>query len=603
MDLAVFWRRYRPYLAIVGAVIALVWFMPGDDGDGTQQASAGGASPFTAGNGSVAGAASPNGSSAAGGASGGGAQGAGSTGASGGGGGGGQAGIGSAGAGGNQPLAVPEGVGDDCDPATGRIKVPTIYAPPCVPPFSGDNGGSTYQGVTAETIKVVYFQPEADPAVQAALTAAGANNTNEEQEATMRDYIDYFNEHYETYGRKVELVVRHGSGDSEDDAVGRADALAIATEDKAFAVFGSPTSIKFVEELAAHRVLCICTTSQPQELYERLAPYVGYTTLMASTQGYIHRAEFVGKRLAGRNAVHAGTNDGVPMNASPRKFGLLWYETPDNAYAAGVSFFVNELKKYNVSLAENLSYPSDYAQASERARTLIQRLKSAGVTTVIFSGDPIAPAIFTKEATRQLYFPEWIITGSALTDTTLFARTYDQQQWNKAFGISFLVARGADEAGAAYRVHQWHHGRTPTANNQYGVIYPTPFTFFTGVHLAGPNLTVETWQAGLFSYPMTGQGRRTSATTSYGNHGIWPFTDYTNLDDVTEIWWDPASAGEDEVGNQGAGMYRYVDGGARYLPGQHPSTDPKAFVVEGTVTTYETPPPGEEQPEYPHEPH
>ena len=598
MDLQTFWTRYRPYLAIVGAVVALVWFLPGGDDDDGESASGpviatgdgrstpGAATPLASAGATAGAATAAGGGSTSGGTVTGSGTGASTAGAA------------------SEPLAVPDDAGASCDPSTGRIKVPTVYAPPCVPAFSGDNGGSTYQGVTADSIKVVYFQPEADPAVQAALTAAGANNTAEEQAATMHDYVDYFNHHYETYGRKVELVVRQGSGDTEDDAVGRADALAIATEDKAFAVFQSPTSIKFVEELAAHGVLCICTTSQPQELYERLAPYVGYTSLMASTQGYMHRAEYIGKRLANRNAVHAGTSDGVPLNTQKRKFGLLWYETPDNAYAAGVKFFVKELKeKYNVTLTENLSFPSDYAQVSERARALIQRLKSSGVTSVVFSGDPISPAIFTKEATRQLYFPEWIITGSALTDTTLFARTFDQQQWNKAFGISFLVARGPDEASTAYRVHQWHHGRPPVAANQYGVLYPYPSTLFTGIHLAGPNLTVESWQAGLFSYPLTGAGRKSSATTSFGSHGIWPFTDYTNLDDVTEIWWDPAASGEDEVGNPGAGMYRYVDGGFRYLPGQHPGSDPKVFDPEGTVTVYETPPPGEEQPEYAHETH
>ena len=592
MDLITFWKRYRPYMAIVTAVVALVWFLPGGGGNDDQQASAAGSVVTPGGASSTPGGATSNAddgtsvasgpSTAAGGAvrqSGGGA-----------------ASNGTA----NEAVAVPDTVGANCDTKTGRIKVPTIYAPPCVPPFSGDNGGSTYQGVSKDKIRVVFFQPEADPAVNAALTAAGANNTPEEQRATMADYVDYFNHTYETYGRQVELIYRQGSGKTDDDAVGRADALAIATEDKAFAVFGSPVSTKYTEELAARHVLCICTTSQPQEMYERLAPYIGYTTLMASTQGYIHRAEYVGKRLAGRKAVHAGTSDGVPLSTANRKFGLLWYETPDHAYAQGVTFFVKELKeKYNVSLAENLSYPSDYAQVSERARPLIQRLKSAGVTSVIFSGDPIAPAIFTKEATRQLYFPEWIITGSALTDTTLFARTFDQQQWVRAFGISFLTARSPEEAGSAYKTHVWYHGRPPTASNQYGVIYPTPFTFFTGVHLAGPNLTVQSWQAGLFSYPLTGSGRKTSATTSYGHHNIWPFTDYTNLDDVTEIWWDPNANGEDEVGNQGVGMYRYVDGGVRYLPGQHPTTDPKAFVMEGTVTIYDTPPPGEEQPDYP----
>lgn len=602
MDPKVFFVRYRPYIAIVAAVIALVWFMPGGDGNDAQQASAGGPLSTVPGGSAASGGATPG---ASGGSSGGvtipGS--GGSSGVSGGSAGG--SGGGSGSSVGNEAVPPPPaGVGANCDPNTGRIKVPTIYAPPCVAAFSGDNGGATYQGVTADSINVTYFQAESDPAVDAALTAAGANNTPEEQAQTMKDYVEYFNKNYETYGRTVKLTVRKGSGDTEDDAVARADALAIITEDKAFAVFGSPTSNKFVEELAANGVLCICTTSQPQEFYERLAPYIGYTTLMASTQGYIHRAEYVGKRLKGRVAKYAGTSDGVPLSPNQRKFGLLWYETPEHAYAQGISFFVKELKeKYGVTLAENLSYPSDYAQASERARPLIQRLKSAGVTSVIFAGDPIAPAIFTKEATRQLYFPEWIITGSALTDTTLFARTYDQQQWDKAFGVSYLTARSPKAAGDAYKLHMWQFGREPAAYNQFGVIYPTPFTFFTGVHLAGPNLTVQSWQAGLFSYPLTGAGRKTGAATSYGNHGIWPFVDYTNLDDVTEIWWDGTATGEDEVGNSGAGMYRYVDGGVRYLPGQHPSTDPKPFVMEGTVTVYDKPPPGEESPDYPPPPH
>ena len=602
LDAKTWFTRYRPYLAIVAAVTALIAFLPGSDD--TQLASGGAGSSVFDGSGSVAGGDASDvtvggagttdaGASAAGG---GGTGGGGTTG-----GGGGAV----AGGGGGGPVPVQDGaLTADCDPNTGRIKVPTIYAPPCVPAFSGDNGGNTYQGVTADKIKVVYFIADESPATSAALTAAGAQNQPPERAATVKDYVDYFNKHYETYGRQVELVVREGSGETDDDNAARADALKIATEDKAFAVIGSPTSNQFVETLAANGVLCICTTSQPQELYERLAPYVGYTSLMSSTQGYMQRAEYIGKRLAGRKAVHAGTRDAIPMSTEDRKFGLLWYETPDNAYRSGAVFFEKELKeKYGVTLAVSRSFPSDYAQVQERARPLIQAMKQAGVTSLIFAGDPISPAIFTREATNQTYFPEWIITGSALTDTSIFARTFDQNQWNKAFGVSFLTARSPQESGAAFKTHMWHHGRPPTADNQYAVLYPGPLTLFTGIHLAGPNLTVENWQKGLFSYPPTGQGRVTSTTVSFGQHGIWPFTDYTSYDDVTEIWWDPSASGEDEVGNFGAGLYRYVDGGKRYLPGQHPTSDPKVFTNEGSVTIYEKPPPGEEEPTYEHPDH
>ena len=45
--------------------------------------------------------------------------------------------------------------GQQCDPATGRLKIPTIYAPPCVPVFSGRGGGSTWNGVSTTSINVV----------------------------------------------------------------------------------------------------------------------------------------------------------------------------------------------------------------------------------------------------------------------------------------------------------------------------------------------------------------------------------------------------------------------------------------------------------------
>ena len=37
------------------------------------------------------------------------------------------------------------------------MKIPYTYAAPCVKPFTGDNGGATAQGVTADSIKVVVY--------------------------------------------------------------------------------------------------------------------------------------------------------------------------------------------------------------------------------------------------------------------------------------------------------------------------------------------------------------------------------------------------------------------------------------------------------------
>ena len=581
-DIARGFARYRPFLLVIASVILVVAFLPGaQDGDSNNVATRAGANDsfgtVAAGDESLTGSTVPGGGSAGGGGAGGTAVAGGSA-----------ARTGPAGTTASGALVAPPGVGPDCDLATGRVRVPAFSAPPCVAAFSGNNGASTYQGVTKDKIVVVYYQQQADPATDAALTAAGANNSPEDRLATMKDYADYFNAHYETYGRRVEIVPFAGTGEPDDDAAAKADAVQIATDIKPFAVIGGATANainSFVTEIASRRILCICTVSQPQELYEKYHPYVGYSALMGSTEGYIHRAEYVGKRLAGRNAVHAGS---VPLTQKKRVFGLLYYETASNDYKSGVDFFERELAKYGVTLKVRLAYtgPPDLAATQEQSRPFIQKMVNEGVTSVIFSGDPISPAIFTGEATRQNYFPEWILTGSALTDTTLFGRTYDQTQWRHAFGISFLVARGPEKETDAYRLHMWHHGREATAGNQYGVLYPLPWALFTGIHLAGPNLTPQSWFDGITRYPVTNRGKLTYQTVSIGKHGIWPFTDYLMYDDVTEIWWDASAQGPDELDNQGVGMYRYVDQGKRYLPGAHPPSDPKAFVTANSVTLH-----------------
>ena len=33
--------------------------------------------------------------------------------------------------------------GPNCDTTTGRVKIPSVYSPPCIQPFSGKNGGAT----------------------------------------------------------------------------------------------------------------------------------------------------------------------------------------------------------------------------------------------------------------------------------------------------------------------------------------------------------------------------------------------------------------------------------------------------------------------------
>jgi hypothetical protein len=86
---------------------------------------------------------------------------------------------------------------------------------------------------------------------------------------------------------------------------------------------------------------------------------------------------------------------------------------------------------------------------------------------------------------------------------------------------------------------------------------------------------------------------------TYGHHGIWPVTDYQGVDDATEIWWNPSATGPDELNHPGRGLYEFVHGGQRYLPGGWPHTAPDVFTAKGAVTIYQVIPPSERVPSYP----
>lgn len=484
------------------------------------------------------------------------------------------------------------GLPASCDPATGRIKFPSVFAPPCVQSVA-DNGGSTYQGVTADEIKVVLYRPQPDPAVDALLRAAGATDDPEQVVATYRDWIEMFQSTYESYGRRIRLETIQGSGKSTDDAAARADAIQVATQMKPFLVIGGPSP--FVDELARRGIVVITQLQRPNEFFEARDPFV-FGTQMSSTQAFTHLAEYIGKRLAGRPARHAGD---PALQAKTRSFGLIYLDTAEGIYRPGVDFLEAELARYGTALTDSISYEAEISRAQEQARVLIARLKDRGVTTVLFSGDPLAPIFLTQEATRQQFFPEWVIPGGTLVDTNFFGRTYDQRQWAHAFGISQLWIRPPNEQAEPFYQHLHYFGRPPTAPATPEVTYQEIMLLATGIHMAGPNLNPVSFRDGLFAFPPSGGGRVAVVQRSWGNHGLWGFTDYAGWDSVTEVWWDPNVRARDELGNTAPGAFQFVDAGRRYAPGEWPTTEPAAFDPAGAKTSLDRLPESDRYPTYP----
>jgi len=473
-----------------------------------------------------------------------------------------------------------------CDKSTGRIAMPYFFRPECYANVK-DNGGATAQGVTKDTIKVVvYLGEEHDPIIDFITAAIKNNDTTEQVKETYLGYDAIFGSLYQTYGRKVQIEFVQGTGTIVDEVAARADAQR-AIAKKPFIVWGGPAGTSaWADELAANKVICLsCTGGAFNDWWEQRDPYA-ISVIPSGEQVALILSEFVEKQLAGRKAVFAGDR---AFQARDRKFGAVYAESgAESARLAGL--FKDTLAAKGVQLAEQIPYTIDPARLQEQGAAMIGRLKAAGVTTVFFTGDPIAPRTFTEEATRQEYFPEWVINGSILTDVAAFGRTYDQRQWAHAFGITAGAARVRDEnGGQIWKLHEWYHGKPPAAKDTYLVLWFQPAVFYAAL---------QTFRDGLFAGRPT-QHAITQVSVSWGRHGIWPKVDYNGVDDFTLLWWDPQAEGPDEIRKPGKGLYQYVDGGKRYLLGQFPRAAPKMFDRAGAVALYPDIPAAERPPDYP----
>lgn len=485
--------------------------------------------------------------------------------------------------------------GDGCDVITGRVKIPSVYAPPCVPVPSGGNGGVTSSGVTADAIKVVYHESLPGNDITAALNAI--NDPDEVQRRTRQAFVRMFEDRFETYGRKIELVRFTGTGTADDEAKARADAVQVAEEIKPFAVLGGPPlTSAWADELARRGIICIgCGLSVPDERYQENAPYM-WGSLPTPEQFLVNFGSYVTRRLLNRKAEFAGDES---FRTKERVFGTVSYESDPPVFTKVREEVTKRglLRGYKPAVSER--YILDIPKLGERAQTIVARLKSEGVTTVIFVGDPIMPISLTKAATAQDYFPEWIIAGTVLTDTTTLGRLYDPQQWANAFGLSNLAGRRPFAEAEQWRLHQWYYGRGPEARGTSGNIYPLVQILMLGIHMAGPDLNPQTFQGGMFKYPPSGGGP-TTPQISFGNHGYFAEPDYLGIDDATEIWWDPDATGPDEQGKSEAkGMWRYANGGVRIPPGRMPVAPPSVGDKESSPTLFPEVPIRDIPPSYP----
>ena len=472
--------------------------------------------------------------------------------------------------------------GDECTEGTHQIPDHT-YSAPCLPAFEGDNGGATARGVTADTIKIVLRDFPSTPNQQQSdqLLEEAGFATRQQRFDTRDVFLDWMNEHYELYGRKVEFIryeSRFGNATTEALGAGREeacqDATYIAEELGAFGVIGMEAGVSGVfAECAAERELVVFNGAAyfSEGFYRRYAPYV-YATTMSCDRVSAHLAEYTIKRIAGKPAEFAGGD----LQGKTRKAATY---VPDNEEYVGCTEVTHRLiREAGFDPGSMHTYALDISRMADQANRAIVQFKADGVTTVVTAADPFSIGFLTSAAKEQDYFPEWLIIGTAAQDTDNFGRSYNQDVvTGRMFGLSQLSSSNLVYGPASLpgRLYEQITGE-PIRPGTTGALFQ--FTnLFNMLQAAGPELTAANIERGIQSMPPLGAPEFPAGKWFYGA-GIDGEPDHTAVDDSREVYWDAdAPPGPDEPDRTKRGSFVETEAGVRYDLEEWPEGDPKVF--------------------------
>ena len=407
----------------------------------------------------------------------------------------------------------------------------------------GDNGGKTTRGVDAKTIKLTY-RLTTDPSLQDAIATVGGGDALDSPEAVERTaygLIEYFNSRFQFYGRKLKLVPFQGRGQLSTELLGGGqdaannDAIKVAKEVAPFADV-SAVSQPYSDALSrekVHRVRCavhVATVVQ-RAAAVRVEPRARLHEAHRDDRGLREQARLrLPGRVRRRRSQGQAAQDRDHRAGQPRVPGVRRRRDGEDQAGTGTRYAARE------------SYTLDIASLSSQAASLVAKLSSQGITTVACACDPILPIFMTAKAREQGWTPEWIVLGTALTDVDIVGQLYDQEQWSHAFGLSALGKLEPLRGSFGYQAYKSVRKDEPALI--VDLLYYSFYLLAIGVHMAGPNLTPETFEKGMFAYP-----------GGDGIAGRWKFGpgDYTPMEDAREIWWDPEAI---SIQNGEPGAYR-----------------------------------------------
>jgi len=488
------------------------------------------------------------------------------------------------------PPTLPPGLGN-VPPSTfqcvaGR-QTEDPLSPTCVPFYQGDNGGSTYQGVSAKEVRVLmYYEPNSTlntsqgtstPPYNTIIDTDLPPKPNEHPNvSTARGWSKFFGQRYAAYNRHVKVYVQFGSLASNNQSspgTQAQDAALAYSRVKPFAVvnfslFGNGAF--YNNYMAEHGVLIFGSIA---------ARSAGFYRQFAGLQwGYPPPLEYRAAQyanaicsiVANKPSSNVGENSTGIKNGTPRKYGL--YYTTDPAFEGltdGARLARDLMKKQcgivaiEKTYAKN-SFSVDNGTTPREATNVALAFQQAGVTTILW---PLGYEVKLSGALKSLnYFPEIIVGDDNQQASTGGGTFQDPAAWAQAWIVSSVTYDPPSAERICTQEYRSVDQQAPADDVQKFACqsYNDLRQLYTGIQVAGPNLTPKSIDQGYHAIPIV-VSSNPQVPTCYYLAG-----DYTCVKDSVIEHWDPTQKTEDQ---RDQGCWRMVGNGKRFLPGKFPTVN------------------------------
>ena len=489
------------------------------------------------------------------------------------------------------PPSLPPGLGN-LPPATyqcvaGR-QTEDPLSPTCVPFYQGDNGGASYQGVTAKEVRVImYFEPygtlntsqgTSTPPYNTIVDTDKPAKPNEHPAVTTaRGWSKFFGTRYAAYNRHVHIFVQFGSYDSSGSTSAGTQtqdgALAYA-QIKPFAIvnyssFGNGAF--YNNYMAQHGVLIFGSVAARSVKFYQQYPGLQWGYPPPLEYSAAQYANGVCSAIVGKPASNVGAGSTGIANGTPRKYGLLYTTDPAFEGLADEAKLAADLmkKQCGITPTQTQTYAKngfsvDNGTTPRSATNVALAFQQAGVTTVLW---PAGYEVKISQAFKNIqYFPEIIVGDDPQQSANYPATFQDQAAWAQAWAIASVTYDPPPNERICYQEYRTVDQQSANSDVQNFACdyYNDLRQLYTGIQVAGPQLTPKSIDQGFHAIPIVESTNPQLPTCYYLSN------DYTCVKDSVIEHWDPTAQ---TPSSRNPGCWRMVGNGKRYLPGKFPTAN------------------------------